>query len=271
MAQFNNLDTLSLLVASMCHDVGHDGFNNRYHVVAQTPLFQMYGAEHVQESLHAATTVRLMELSEFDFVSSSFSPKEIRLMKKRMIETILHTDMATMKQLREDFQAHLNKFNIKDQKNMNKVVDTSSEQAEQKSKQLISSVLIHSCDISTSLRTFDLSVQWAELLFEEFFYQGDTEKMQGMEISMMCDRTTTDITKGQSGFIQFVVLPIFYQLNEICPDIEHMQIAEGNANIESWKIRAEYERKHNERQEILSHKMEKLKLEEKKKHEDQEE
>ena len=34
MAQFNNVDTLSLLVASLCHDVGHDGFNNRYHVVS---------------------------------------------------------------------------------------------------------------------------------------------------------------------------------------------------------------------------------------------
>lgn len=79
---------------------------------------------------------------------------------------------------------------------MDKVIDTSSEGAVEKSKQLISSVVLHSCDISTSLRPFDLSVQWAELLFEEFFNQGDTEKSQGLEISMMCDRTTTDITSG---------------------------------------------------------------------------
>lgn len=48
-----------------------------------------------------------------------------------------------------------------------------------------------------------------------------------------------------------------------------MQIAEGNANIESWKIRAEYERKHNENLEKLNHQMEKLKMEEKKKQEEE--
>ena len=45
------------------------------------------------------------------------------------------------------------------------------------------------------------------------------EKAQGLEISMMCDRTSTNIAGGQAGFIQFVVLPIYYQLGEICPDI----------------------------------------------------
>lgn len=63
----------------------------------------MYGAEHVQESLHAATTLKLLELSELDFLGDNFSAKEIRVMKKRIIETILHTDMASMKQLREEF------------------------------------------------------------------------------------------------------------------------------------------------------------------------
>ena len=85
---------------------------------------------------------------------------------------------------------------------------------------LVSSVLLHACDISTSLRDFDLSIQWADLLFEEFFNQGDMEKAQNLEISMMCDRTTTNIAGGQAGFIQFVVLPIFYQLGEICPEIQ---------------------------------------------------
>lgn len=90
------------------------------------------------------------------------------------------------------------------------------------------------------------------------------EKAQGLEISMMCDRTTTNIAGGQAGFIQFVVLPIFYQLNEICPEIEELQIAQGNQNIETWKIRAEYEREHNEKQDQLNKKLESIKKEEEK-------
>lgn len=33
----NKLDLLSFVIASLCHDVGHDGFNNNYHQNAQTP------------------------------------------------------------------------------------------------------------------------------------------------------------------------------------------------------------------------------------------
>ena len=46
----------------------------------------------------------------------------------------------------------------------------------EKSKQLVSSVLLHACDISTSLRDFPTSTNWADLLFEEFYNQGDMEK-----------------------------------------------------------------------------------------------
>lgn len=57
---FNKLDTLSLIVSALCHDVQHDGFNNRYHVVTKSPLFQMFGEEHVQENLHTSETIKLL-------------------------------------------------------------------------------------------------------------------------------------------------------------------------------------------------------------------
>lgn len=68
-------------------------------------------------------------------------------------------------------------------------------------KQLITSVILHASDISTSLRDFNTSVKWAELLFEEFYIQGDFEKANGFKISNMCDRTQTDIENSQYGFI----------------------------------------------------------------------
>lgn len=115
----------------------------------------------------------------------------------------------------------------------------------------MSSVVLHACDISTSLRDFDISTQWADLLFDEFFNQGDMELAQGLEISMMCDRTTTNIAGGQAGFIQFVVMPIFAQIAEICPAIEDLQIESGKQNIEKWKVRAENERIFKERQDKI--------------------
>jgi hypothetical protein len=65
--------------------------------------------------------------------------------------------MATMKQLRDEFQDHLNKFDITGEKNRELLIDTSSPETIEISKQLVSSVTLHACDISTSLRPFDLS------------------------------------------------------------------------------------------------------------------
>ena len=199
--EFNNMDTLALLVAAFCHDVQHDGFNNRYHVLKKSPLFQMYGDEQVQENNHAAQTLKLLDNFDTDFISSKFTKGECRIVKKRIIESILFTDMASMNKLRDGFQSHLNKFGIKNAVNREKLIDHSSVRAEEQSKQLMSSVILHACDISTSLRDFETSVHWADLLFEEFFNQGDVEKAQGLKVSMMCDRDTTNIAGGQAGFI----------------------------------------------------------------------
>jgi len=148
---------LAILVAALCHDVGHDGFNNRYHVVTKSHLYQMYGAEHVQENLHAALTLRQLETPEYDFLTGKLSQSDIRIIKKRMMTSILFTDMATMQKLRDEFQAHLDKFGITNTKNRDKLIDTTSPATVEYSKQLVSSCVLHGCDISTSLREFDLS------------------------------------------------------------------------------------------------------------------
>lgn len=72
-AKFTELDTISLLVSALCHDVGHDGFNNKYHVVTNSERFQMYGDANVQESYHAAETLRILQFHEYDFISGHFT------------------------------------------------------------------------------------------------------------------------------------------------------------------------------------------------------
>jgi len=164
--------------------------------MTKSPICQMYGEEHVQENFHAAQTLKLLDIAEYDFLSGKFSRADIKLMKKRMAEAILFTDMATMKQLRDEFQAHLNKFGIQGGRNREKLIDTSSPATIEYSKQLVSNTLLHACDISTNLREFQVGLTWTDLLFHEFFNQGDTEKAQGLEVSMMCDRETTQIASG---------------------------------------------------------------------------
>ena len=60
----------------------------------------MYGEASVQESFHAAETLKLLSYNEFDFISDTYGPIEGQLFRKRILECIISTDMALMKQLR---------------------------------------------------------------------------------------------------------------------------------------------------------------------------
>lgn len=69
-----------------------------------------------------------------------------------------------------------------------------------------------------------------------------------LDVSMLCDRETTQIAGGQSGYISFVVTPIFEQLAQISPVIKDVQLTNAKQNVEKWNIRAEAEKKQRERE-----------------------
>lgn len=77
------------------------------------------------------------------------------------------------------------------------------------------------------------------------------EKKQGLEVSMLCDRDTTQVAPGQAGFIQFVVMPIFQSLSHISTDIKDVQLANGTQNIEKWQVRAQAETMLREKEEKM--------------------
>ncbi len=54
---------------------------------------------------------------------------------------------------------------------------------------------------------------------EEFFSQGDKEKMLGMMPSPLCDREAVDIVKSQIGFIDAVLFPLYDPLSKVLPEL----------------------------------------------------
>ena len=77
---------------------------------------------------------------------------------------------------------------------------------------------VHAADISTQTREFDTAIEWTQLLYEEFFNQGDLESYQGLPISFLCDRSTIRIPEGQPGFINFILLPLFSVVSNMMPE-----------------------------------------------------
>lgn len=94
--------------------------------------------------------------------------------------------------------------------------------------------LVHASDIGNPTRPFDIARKWAENIVSEFFDQGDRERAQGLEISMMCDRHTTNFAKSQIGFLNFVINPYFSILTQVFPKMSELT-GEIGTNVEVYK------------------------------------
>ena len=74
-------------------------------------------------------------------------------------------------------------------------------------RQLILNAVLHMADISNPCRPWDLCRQWSDLVCEEFFLQGDLEKLNKMPAAPNMDRDASNQAQISIGFINFVVLP----------------------------------------------------------------
>lgn len=88
-----DIDKLSFLIAAACHDLGHDGFTNNYHVNAITHRAIDCNDSSAQENFHAAQTFRILAKKECDFLGL-LSRAEFLHFRKRVIGLILATDMT---------------------------------------------------------------------------------------------------------------------------------------------------------------------------------
>ena len=64
----NKLDVLSMLVAGLAHDLGHDGFTNGYHQNAVTDRGISSNDKSIQEFFHAAELFKILADPESNMI-----------------------------------------------------------------------------------------------------------------------------------------------------------------------------------------------------------
>mmetsp|Transcript_44967 Transcript_44967/g.106854 ORF Transcript_44967/g.106854 Transcript_44967/m.106854 type:complete len:155 (+) Transcript_44967:1-465(+) len=123
---------------------------------------------------------------------------------------------------------------LKDFKALQAALGTEAEKWEGHGACLMAMVL-HACDISAQARPRSLAIGWAERVHMEFFAQGDREALLQLPISPLCDRTTTDVTSSQIGFIEFIVAPIWQAISVLIPDLSDEVTTNLQENLRFWK------------------------------------
>jgi hypothetical protein len=133
LAQLNELDILSAVIASVCHDYDHDGLNNAYHVNAISSRAVRYSDKAVQENYHVAESFAILNTPEYNFMKK-YSRDDFKTFRKRMIGIILATDMARHVADLASFKNLLDAKQVKGGVNAEKLVDTETPAKEFDSK-----------------------------------------------------------------------------------------------------------------------------------------
>merc|ERR1712232_819649 len=96
-------------------------------------------------------------------------------------------------------------------------------------------IMLKCADLGHLALKWDAHLEWVDRLEAEFFAQGDMEKaLEFPEISFLMDRDRPGVSRTQTGFFQFVVVPLFASLVRAFPDAKPM-LAQVERNFASWR------------------------------------
>ena len=216
--KLDDLSKFAIIIGALGHDLKHTGQNNMFHITTRSKIAIRYNDKSVLENYHIANIFKLIKKDEYN-IFKPFRPEEYRIMRRRIVEGILATDMKKHQKVIGKIKNKSVVYNIKNGKNFNKMFNETDANKLFDAQQEVLNMLIHSADISNPAKPSKISQQWTDKVYEEFFRQGDIEKKLGIPISMMCDRLTTNVNKAMIGFISFVVMPTIDILFNILPEL----------------------------------------------------
>jgi len=153
----DSFNILSILVGALAHDLGHDGFNNAFHTVTNSELAIMYNGVSILENYSAAYLFRILRKQKCN-IFARFSENDMNKLRTRLIDLILDTDAKNHFMLMTRFKHSM--------------------ELKQVSRGLLSSMILHVSDVSNPTRPGPIARKWAFAVQEEFFRQGDKEKVR---------------------------------------------------------------------------------------------
>ncbi|XP_038645958.1 high affinity cGMP-specific 3',5'-cyclic phosphodiesterase 9A isoform X3 [Scyliorhinus canicula] len=134
----------------------------------------------------------------------NLTTEQFKRIREGMIKCVLATDMARHNEILNQFRSIMSVFDFNNKKH----------------KDVLTMIIIKVSDISNEARPMDVAEPWLDCLLQEFFNQSDMEKLEGLPVSPFMDRDKVTKPSSQTGFIRFVLLPLFIELANLFPNLE---------------------------------------------------
>ncbi|CAI5438043.1 unnamed protein product [Caenorhabditis angaria] len=220
---FSNLEALALYVSCLCHDLDHRGKNNAYMKTMSTPLAAIYSTS-VMERHHFNQTVTILQQDGHNILKSLTSAEY-----KQTLSLIKHCILATDLALFFSNKAKLNVI----------LEGGNFELTNPEHRLLTQAVLMTGCDLVASAKPWNIQTETVKVIFEEFYDQGDAERLSGAEPIAMMDRTKAhQLPAMQVGFMRGICMPCYELIAKIFPKVDKMR-SRCEYNATKWEELAE--------------------------------
>ncbi|CAF4778898.1 unnamed protein product, partial [Rotaria sp. Silwood2] len=127
----------------------------------------MYNDESVLENHHLAVAFKLLQADERN-IFSNLAAKQIKTLRKMVIDMVLATDMSKHMKLLAD---------LKTMVESKKVTGNNIIMLESYDDRIqVLQNMIHCADLSNPTKPLDIYIKWTDRIMEEFWRQGDKER-----------------------------------------------------------------------------------------------
>jgi len=192
-----DLELMALYTAAAMHDFDHPGRTNAFLVATLNSKALLYNDRSVLENHHAAASWSLLVTNPGLNFLSSLDSADFKRFRFIVIEEILSTDLKK----HFDFLAEWNEKNSDQGSGLNFELEAD--------RLLVGQMAIKIADISGPSKEWTLHNRWTDRIIEEFYQQGEDERILGMPLSAYMDRNDSKVPELQSSFIKHLVSPLY--------------------------------------------------------------
>ncbi|CRG95605.1 cGMP-specific phosphodiesterase, putative [Plasmodium gallinaceum] len=193
---------ISVVIATLCHDVGHPGLTNSFLIKMNHNLSIHYNDVSILESYHSSLTFFYLKKSCNNFLFN-LSNDEFGIIRQTIIDLILATDLAN----------HFEFLSII--KIRSKLEDFSILGNESDNINFLK-LCIKASDIAHTCKPFNIHLLFVLNLMLESYEQGEKEKLFNIPLMPFYDFNQIDkFPDSQVGFIKFICQDTFLELLHI--------------------------------------------------------
>jgi hypothetical protein len=209
---FRPVQIAALLLAALCHDIGHEGLSTAYHIKAESPLLCAFGPQSTLERYHAQLAAEILERSPL--VNVVDTPAFWRM----FVNCIVATDMSRHFEFVEMATPVVKKFSYADELH-----------------QFALAQLIIKCgNFANTVRPFDVAVRFAEALKKEYEYQAGEEQRIGVELTKFGEDDGMELWEIETAFYGAIVQPTLKLLAQFAPDLRDF-LVQMEDNMKKWE------------------------------------